>query len=62
MDNKIPTHEHTGTDSPKVKFENLEIFAEAAISQPSGGATVDTESRNAINDILLLLRTKGLMK
>lgn len=33
---------------------------QSSISSPSGGATVDTESRNAINSILAVLDTFGL--
>ena len=58
----IKTHEHNGTDSTKIKFENLEIFGEDTIADPSGGATVDSQSRTAIIAILDLLQAKGLMK
>lgn len=62
MPDDFKSHEHDGTGSKKIKFENLEIFLEEAIAQPTGGANVDAEARTAINAILLLLRTKGLMK
>ena len=63
MENKnIQAHTHNGLDTPKIKFEDLEIFGEDTIADPSGGATVDSQSRTAIIAILDLLASKGLMK
>jgi hypothetical protein len=59
---KVTPHKHNGTDADRIEFSDLAILAEATISQPSGGATVDTQARAAINSILALLRAKGLMK
>lgn len=37
------------------------ISQQAAISNPTGGATTDAEARTAINSILAALRTQGLI-
>lgn len=62
MDKKVVPHKHNGTDMDRIEFTDLSIVPETAIVPPTGGATVDTQARSAINDILLLLRNKGLMK
>ncbi len=59
---KVPPHKHNGTDAERIEYTDLAILAEAAIAQPSGGLTVDTAARTAINAILALLRSKGLMQ
>lgn len=62
MENKVIPHKHNGTDSERIEFTDLSILAEATIAAPTGGSTIDTQSRTAIAAILLLLQSKGLMK
>jgi len=59
---KVTPHKHNGTDAERIEFTDIVITPETAIAQPSGGATVDSQSRSAINSILALLRAKGLME
>ena len=41
--------------------EELATAPITAVTAPSGGATVDTNARNAINDIITRLETLGLL-
>lgn len=50
----------TSGQTVKTQLDALRT-AEAAIANPTGGATVDAEARTAINSILAVLRTKGLI-
>lgn len=59
---KVTPHKHNGTDADRIEFTDLVITPEDTIAEPSGGVTVDTPARNAIDEILALLRAKGLMK
>jgi len=59
---KVTPHKHNGTDAERIEFTDLSILPEATIAQPSGGVTVDSQARSTINEILDLLRAKGLMK
>lgn len=62
MEKKVVPHKHNGVDSERIEFTDLSILPENTISSPTGGGTVDTQARTAINAILLLLQSKGLMK
>jgi hypothetical protein len=60
-------HTHNGTDSPRIEFTDLSILPENTISDPAGGGSssgdaIDVHARSAINSILDLLQSKGLMK
>lgn len=47
---------------PKVFDEDTRAWVHgAAVANPSGGATVDAESRTAINAILAALRSAGIL-
>lgn len=61
MDKVIP-HIHNGVDAEKISFDDLVIQMEAAIADPSGGATIDSAARTAIIAILTVLRNKGLIE
>lgn len=52
-------HRHNGQDSQKVNFSDLEVNARPAITAPSGGMTVDSEARTAINAIITELEQRG---
>ncbi len=71
--NNIPRHTHNGTDSNKIKFGDLENVGEAlltiensaplgSITAPSGGLTVDSEARTAINALISRMETLGLIE
>lgn len=62
MAEKVVPHKHNGTDAERIEYTDLAILGETTISDPAGGATVDTQARTAINAILDLLQAKGLMK
>ena len=50
------------TTTQKIGFWNTTpVIQQAHIGDPSGGGTVDSQSRAAIIDILTLLETEGLM-
>jgi len=61
-------HRHNGADSQKIRLSDTEgdlrdiVTPSATISDPSGGVTVDTQARTAINAILDLLQAQGLMQ
>lgn len=67
--NDLQRHRHTGLDAEKVSFTDLEDLPSgienaplATISDPSGGMTVDSEARSAINDIIDRLQSLGLIQ
>lgn len=69
----VERHEHTGTDSARVSFNNLKDIPEIidalgeanppldSVTAPSGGATQDAEARTAINTIITRLEALGLV-
>lgn len=59
---KVIPHKHNGTDAERIEFTDIVIVPEDTIAEPSGGVTVDSQARDKIDDILALLRAKGLMK
>lgn len=55
----IGTKIGTATDQ-KISFHNADPVIQAShISNPSGGATTDTQARTAIDAILVILENKG---
>lgn len=61
MDNKTPTHKHNGIDTNQLDAkEALLNCPQSAITKPTGGLTVDSQSRAAINDIIDKLKTIGI--
>jgi len=54
-------HKHSGIDGVKVNFNDLSIIKGDAITEPSGGGTVDAEARTAINTIISRLEDFGLI-
>ena len=53
-----------GNAAPHIRTENgniIKLYQQAAITAPTGGATVDAESRTAINSIRTMLQTAGLI-
>lgn len=61
-DNQLKTHHHTGLDSIKVNGKDLVGAPRNAISDPTGGATVDAQARNAIIAVITALEDLGLIK
>lgn len=61
-------HKHTGTDSYVIELETLGLPSqltnapEATITSPTGGITIDSEARTAINTIITRLETLGLVE
>ena len=56
IDEAINNHKHTGLDSMSL-FEK-----QPTISSPSGGGTIDTQARTAINSIITTLQKLKLTK
>lgn len=54
---QIMNHTHNGFDSRTIDFTSNK---QGAITPPSGGATVDSQARNAINTIINTLKALGL--
>lgn len=58
---KLKTHQHNGRDSLRIKFSEIKIDEiQNAIGKPSGGATVDSQARAALNSIIDVLKNLGL--
>lgn len=62
MDKVVP-HSHNDTDSPKLfAGDALRSAPQEAVTLPTGGSTIDTQARTAINDIVSKLQALGLLK
>lgn len=55
----IPIHKHNGIDSNKLELSDI-TDKQLAITKPSGGTTIDSQARTAINDIVDKLKALGL--
>ena len=70
--NNVERHTHNGIDSEQVNFDDLtntdtlkifqQAIPQAEIIAPSGGATIDSEARTAINAIITALETVGILE
>lgn len=58
---EVVIHRHNGTDSPRIRPRDLEGVPRASITAPSGGSTVDSQARTAINSIISTLEALGLI-
>lgn len=59
----IAYHKHNGTDgTPKISIPDLDFTQQPSISNPSGGLTVDSQARSAINSLISTLRTLGFIQ
>ena len=61
IEEKFKQHRHNGIDNKRIKFSELEITKNAAITAPSGGATVDSQARAAINSLITELENRGFI-
>ena len=61
IDDAITAHTHNGADSQQITGYSIANAPQPLIQAPTGGATVDTQSRQAINDIRSLLIALGFM-
>jgi hypothetical protein len=55
----VPVHAHNGIDSNTLDIKDI-VPIQTAITAPSGGATIDTQARTAITDIINKLKALGL--
>lgn len=64
LEEKFRQHRHTGTDSVKldIDFDDLTIVKKASVSSPTGGATIDSQARAAIDSIITRLEQLGLIE
>lgn len=61
VEKAIMNHRHSGTDSMQVNYTELKITPEAHINNPTGGITIDSEARTAINSLIVALQNKKLI-
>jgi len=68
LDKQFKDHEHNGLDNKKIDLKNITgdfsdiITPSSNISDPTGGAVIDSEARTSIDAILDLLQEQGLME
>lgn len=64
LEKQFQNHTHNGIDSKKVsiRLRDTEFIKGAAVTAPSGGATVDSEARAAINTLITRLEALGLIE
>lgn len=59
---QLQRHTHNGIDSQKIPGKSIEKAPQNAVTTPSGGVTIDSQARTAINDIISRLQELGLLK
>lgn len=62
LEKEFNSHRHIGSDNLKIDFKDIFIKAGYTLAKPTGGATVDSQARTAINDIIDLLKTNNMIK
>lgn len=60
--NEYREHAHTGIDGKGVTATALAGTPLASVSSPSGGPTIDSQARSAIDTIITRLETLGLIQ
>lgn len=71
--NNVERHTHNGSDSPKINFDDLQNVSstlrslddsapQSAITSPSGGVTIDSQARTAIDAIITALENLNLVE
>lgn len=60
--NEFEQHEHNGIDTKRISGKNIVGAPQPTIQDPSGGATVDAEARQAIMELIDTLQALGFIK
>lgn len=67
LEAQFRNHRHTNLDAPIIDFDTLGIPSQlqqaplGSVGAPSGGLTVDSEARSAINSLISRLEDLGLI-
>lgn len=57
----VEFHRHDGVDSPQLSLETMQEVPQVAITSPTGGVTIDTQARTAIDSIITTLENLKLI-
>ena len=61
IEDSVTSHTHNGNDSQQLQGQYLSQAPQKAVTAPSGGATIDSQARQAINDLISRLQGLGLL-